>query len=322
MATSGKKKCRQYSVDYLRYSFIPSPSNCQLPMCLICEHVFSNEAMKPSRLKEHFSIKHPDHSKKDIAFFENLQAKIIKRNTLSDMFKKGNTKSKDGMLASYNISKLIAKGGKPHSIGETLILPAISEVISTVMNQNAAEILRSIPLSNDTVARRIDEMASDVEIQLIHILQTTEFSLQLDESTLCDNEALLLAYVRFTKEGATSEELLFAKSLVTDTRGESIFEVVQSFFEHHNIALSNIIACSTDGAPSMIDCYRGLIALLKKAVPSVFSIHCVIHRQHLVAKKLSDQLNSSLQVVITAINCIKTRALKDRLFRQLCHEND
>ena len=322
MATSGKKKCRQYSVDYLRYGFIPSPSNCQLPMCLICEHVFSNEAMKPSRLKEHFSIKHPDHSKKDIAFFENLQAKIMKRNTLSDMFKKGNTKSKDGMLASYNISKLIAKDGKPHSIGETLILPAISEVISTVMNQNAAEILRSIPLSNDTVARRIDEMASDVEIQLIHILQTTEFSLQLDESTLCDNEALLLAYVRFTKEGATSEELLFAKSLVTDTRGESIFEVVQSFFEHHNIPLSNIIACSTDGAPSMIGCYRGFIALLKKAVPSVFSIHCVIHRQHLVAKKLSDQLNSSLQVVITAINCIKTRALKDRLFRQLCHEND
>ena len=156
--------------------------------------------MKPSRLKEHFSIKHPDHSKKDIAFFENLQAKIMKRNTLSDMFKKGNTKSKDGMLASYNISKLIAKDGKPHSIGETLILPAISEVISTVMNQNAAEILRSIPLSNDTVARRIDEMASDVEIQLIHILQTTEFSLQLDESTLCDNEALLLAYVRFTKK--------------------------------------------------------------------------------------------------------------------------
>ena len=246
----------------------------------------------------------------------------MKRNTLSDMFKKGNTKSKDGMLASYNISKLIAKDGKPHSIGETLILPAISEVISTVMNQNAAEILRSIPLSNDTVARRIDEMASDVEIQLIHILQTTEFSLQLDESTLCDNEALLLAYVRFTKEGATSEELLFAKSLVTDTRGESIFEVVQSFFEHHNIPLSNIIACSTDGAPSMIGCYRGFIALLKKAVPSVFSIHCVIHRQHLVAKKLSDQLNSSLQVVFTAINCIKTRALKDRLFRQLCHEND
>ena len=55
------------------------------------------------------------------------------------MFKKGNTKNKDGMLASCNISKLIAKDGKPHGIGETLIIPVISEVITTVMNQNAAE---------------------------------------------------------------------------------------------------------------------------------------------------------------------------------------
>ena len=50
------------------------------------------------------------------------------------MFNKGNTKNKDEMVASYNIAKLIAKNGKPRSIGETFILPAISEVISTVMN--------------------------------------------------------------------------------------------------------------------------------------------------------------------------------------------
>ena len=67
--------------------------------------------MKPSQLKEHFSIKHPDHSNKDIAFFENLKSKIMKRNTLSNMFRKGNTMNKEGMLASYNISKLIVKDG-------------------------------------------------------------------------------------------------------------------------------------------------------------------------------------------------------------------
>ena len=60
---------------------------------------FSNEAMKALRLKEHFSIKHPDHSNKDLAFFENLEAKIMKRNTLSNMLMKGNTKNKEGMLA-------------------------------------------------------------------------------------------------------------------------------------------------------------------------------------------------------------------------------
>ena len=75
MASSGKKKCRQYSVDYLREGFIPSQSNCLLPMCLICEHVFSNETMKPSRLKEHFLIKHPERSNIDIAFSEIYKLK-------------------------------------------------------------------------------------------------------------------------------------------------------------------------------------------------------------------------------------------------------
>ena len=39
MATPGasKKKCRQYSVEYLKYGFIQSPTNPQQPMCLVCE---------------------------------------------------------------------------------------------------------------------------------------------------------------------------------------------------------------------------------------------------------------------------------------------
>ena len=86
------------------------------------------------------------------------------------MFKKGNNMDRDGLVASYNISKLISKCVKPHNIGETLILPAITEVISTVMPQSDPEIVRSIPLSNDTVSRRIDEMTIDVENQLIDLL--------------------------------------------------------------------------------------------------------------------------------------------------------
>ena len=40
------KKFRQYSVDYLKFGIIPSPGNVQLPMCLLCKHVFSNESIK------------------------------------------------------------------------------------------------------------------------------------------------------------------------------------------------------------------------------------------------------------------------------------
>ena len=44
---------------------------------------------------------------------------------------------------------------------EDLVLPAVKEIIETVLQQNASSILRTVPLSNDTVQRRIDEMISD-----------------------------------------------------------------------------------------------------------------------------------------------------------------
>ena len=72
----------------------------------------------------------------------------------------------------------------------------------------------------------------------------------------------------------------------------------------------------------MIGRHHGFIAHLKREVPDLFTIHCVIHRQHLVAKHLSDRLHSTLQAVIRAVNKIKAHSLNDRIFRQLCHENE
>ena len=96
---------------------------------------------------------------------------------------------------------LIAKAGKAHSIGETLLISVVHEVLKTVVQVDAPEqITRSIPLSNNTVQRRIDEMAADVEQTLIDILKNTSYSLQIDESTLPGNEALLLGYARFIKD--------------------------------------------------------------------------------------------------------------------------
>ena len=81
-------------------------------------------------------------------------------------------------MASYNTSKLIANTAKPHTIGEDLVLPAVKEIIETVLQQNASLTLRTVPLSNDTVQRRIDEMSSDVLKQLDEILFVSKHSLQ------------------------------------------------------------------------------------------------------------------------------------------------
>ncbi|KAF2897575.1 hypothetical protein ILUMI_08601 [Ignelater luminosus] len=145
------------------------------------------------------------------------------------------------MRASYNISLLIAKFGKPHTIREKLILPVVEKISKTVLHKSVSNIIKRIPLRNNTVQRRIDEMSYDIESFLCNYLKTTHFSIQLDESTLPGNEALLLAYVRFIADQEIHEELLFARTLTTDTKGESIHNVLKEYFMEKAIPFSNII---------------------------------------------------------------------------------
>ena len=141
-------------------------------MCLICEQVFSNEGMKPSRMIDHLKSRHSDKADRDVQFFINLRDN---RKTMGSMFRKVDKQNFDGLAASYNISLLIAKAGKPHTIGEKLILPAIQEAITTVMHTDGRSVIQSIPLSNDTVARRINVMASSIEENIATFLKRRNF---------------------------------------------------------------------------------------------------------------------------------------------------
>ncbi|GBP84152.1 SCAN domain-containing protein 3 [Eumeta japonica] len=86
---------------------------------------------------------------------------------MHSMFASTSQSNDDGLRASYNISLLIAKSGKPHTIGEQLILPAVEAVLKTVLHKSPFDVLNRIPLSTNTVQRRIDEMSSDIEIECI-----------------------------------------------------------------------------------------------------------------------------------------------------------
>ncbi|XP_076030851.1 zinc finger MYM-type protein 6-like [Oratosquilla oratoria] len=134
-----------------------------------------------------------------------------------------------------------------------------------------------------------------------------------------------MAFARFLEVDEIREELIFALKLTTDTKGESIFKKLEVYFEENNIPLKNIVTCVTDGAATaMIRRYRGFSAYLKKAVLNIVYVHCVVHRQHLVAKNLAGRLHEALGHVIKAVNLIKKKknALQDRLFQQLCGKNN
>ena len=70
---------------------------------------------------------------------------------------------------------------------------------------------------------------------------------------------------------------MFAKQLKIDTKGSTVYNAVKQFFKQKEIPLSNVVACATDGAPSMVGRHRGFIAYLKREVADILTIHCVIH---------------------------------------------
>ncbi|CAG9794172.1 unnamed protein product [Diatraea saccharalis] len=72
----------------------------------------------------------------------------------------------------------------------------------------------------------------------------------------------------------------------------------------------------------MTGCQKGFVTHLKNQIPDFLPVHCVIHRQHLVARNLSEHLFQSLQYVIKAVNKIRNSSLNDSLFHQLCVTND
>ena len=62
-----------------------------------------------------------------------------------NVFTSSSRNSEDGLKASYNISMLTS----PHTIGEGPILPAVKEVIKTVLHKSPEQVIKSIPLSDN-----------------------------------------------------------------------------------------------------------------------------------------------------------------------------
>jgi hypothetical protein len=106
-------------------------------------------------------------------------------------------------------------------------------------------------------------MTVNIEYKLNNILKNSSFSVRLDEFPVEDNNALLMAYVRYLeKNNILQEKMLFTLNITTNAAELSIFTTVNSYFAKYNIHVSNIVVCTTDKTPSMIGRYRKLIVFL------------------------------------------------------------
>jgi hypothetical protein len=154
---------------------------------------------------------------------------------------------------------------------------------------------------------------------MLKIKDRKAFALKLDESTDISKKAQLLVYVRYVNCLKFNEELLFCKELSGFTTGEEIFKTLDDYISH-NIGWNYCVSICTDGAASMTGRKNGLIARIKNINPNIRANHCIIHREALASKKISPELNDTMNLVINVVNFIKSKALNSRLFSALCEE--
>ncbi|XP_065654688.1 zinc finger BED domain-containing protein 5-like [Hydra vulgaris] len=116
--SSATRKKRQYSEEYLKFGLIPAFHDARLPFCLLCQQCLNNESMKPGRLEAHLKAKHKDQINSSLNYFQILKKNYEKRTTIKSLFTVHNVNINRTLEASNQISLLIAKSGKNHSIGE------------------------------------------------------------------------------------------------------------------------------------------------------------------------------------------------------------
>ena len=57
---------------------------------------------------------------------------------------------------------------------------------------------------------------------------------------------------------------------------------------------------------------KGFISRMKSVAHHIFHIHCIIRRQHLVAKNIEGDMEEALNTDIHAANFVKSNSVNDR----------
>lgn len=316
IGSSGISKKRLYDDNYLKYGFTVIENK---PQCVICFDILSRESMKPSKLVRHLNTKHPNEKNKPVEFFERKLKALEHQKTAIGQMPNLNEKV---LLASYRIAFRVAKAGKPHSIAENLILPAALDIAEIMFGKEEVKKLKSIPLSDNTIQRRISNMATDVRDQVIEKVKKSSFiSLQFDESTDIAGCAQFVAFVRFESNEILMEEILFCKTLPKNTTGQCLHDMFLEATQDMNIDWAQkCIAICSDGAKAMTGAKSGFIARLKEQMPNASWMHCFLHRQALASKTLPQEYSQVLNIIINIVNSIKGKALQTRLFRVICED--
>ncbi|XP_057813067.2 uncharacterized protein LOC131027099 [Cryptomeria japonica] len=127
------------------------------------------------------------------------------------------------------------------------------------------------------------------QIQINEMLKSPFFSIMIDESTDQSLEQHLVVYaIYLTLEGHGAPISMFMKMMsVSDGKGKTIYDTINQLMNDRGISLTKLVAVSTDGASAMVGRENGFVSLMKQNIPNLISIHCIAHRESLLATNAS-----------------------------------
>ena len=140
-------KKRKFQDDYLQFGFVSiCIGTVEKPQCVICQKLLGPDSMRPNKLKAHFGNVHPTYQGKNISFFHGLKRSLkAARLDNTGLFQQQNEAS---LIASYEVSQLIARTKKPHTIGESLIVPSVEIIVRRMLGEDKLSKVKQISLSN------------------------------------------------------------------------------------------------------------------------------------------------------------------------------
>ncbi|XP_073714015.1 general transcription factor II-I repeat domain-containing protein 2B-like [Misgurnus anguillicaudatus] len=306
----------------LRYFFVEFNGN---PTCLICKEKVA--AIKEYNLKRHYSTKHGEQYEKFHDDERKHRVTLLQRELTSQqsIFHKAKKDADAAVEASYVVSQLIAKAGKPFTEGH--FLKDCMLKVADILCPEKKSMFNNIALSANTVAEQISKLSSDIYDQLCDKARVfTAYSSVLDESTDITDSAQLAIFIRGINDRfEVTEELLSLCPMHDRTTAKDIFQQLCNVIERSGLPWNRLVAITTDGAPSMTGRKNGLVALVQKkleeenADPAVV-LHCIIHQHALCSKCLKYEHVMSVSVVLKCINYIRSRSLQQHQFQAFLEE--
>ena len=322
-------KKRKWNDAFTELGFVKdSDENYPSARCVFCQVIYHNSSMEKYKLKRHRDTKHSEHKNKSATFFKQQTRQYALQQQRFEQLMVAPS-DQPLVITSLKIAHVLMSQKKPFTLAESVVKPCL-EIVAQEIHGGATAVtkVQKLALSDNTMQRRCSMIAASLkEIVLAKLRLAPCFGLQLDETTDITSKAQLIAYVRFPsiERMKIVDHYLFCFPIGIETTALSVFSKLDNYFSEHEVMWSKCKSVSTDGARAMVGVRNGVVALIKQVAPEVVSIHCILHREALVAKKIAnEEKNCQLADVICDVTKIVTTILKkpksNRAFHELVRE--